>query len=82
MNKALTDLLRLTPGVVLKRGGSVRDLIPPTEWTATLRMQDPKINLEPNQWVQIRAGTYKGDVGLVTEYYDGVVNVLLVPRLK
>lgn len=82
MNKDLQHLLHLTPGLGLRNGGSICELVPRSDWINTLKMQNPKITVENGQWVQILSGAYKGDVGLVDEYYNGVVEVYLVPRLK
>ncbi|KAE9384924.1 hypothetical protein BT96DRAFT_1093799 [Gymnopus androsaceus JB14] len=61
-------------------------LIPESELNNCLHMQDDR-GFAPGQWVQIRRGLYRGDVGLVHEsYHDNDstrgVKVLLFSELK
>src|ERR1700733_12132262 len=51
------------------------------EWTMLLDMDDEQ-NLSGGDWVTVRHGLYKGDVGYVQSIQNwGQVKLLLVPRL-
>ena len=45
-------------------------------------MHDPMAVVKAGQWIQVRYGAYKGDVGFVTGVETWGVQVLVVPRLK
>jgi hypothetical protein len=72
----------LTPGIIRKRSGVVRQLIDRSDWVKLLTMQDPNLAVEAGQWIRVRNGVYKGDLGLVTCVEAWGAQVLVVPRLK
>ena len=78
----MISLLNLTPGIIRKRSGVVRQLIDPSDWVKLLTMQDPILMVEAGQWVRVRKGVYKGDLGFVTRVEAWGAQVLVVPRLK
>jgi preprotein translocase subunit YajC len=45
-------------------------------------MQDPTTVVEAGQWIRVRKGVYKGDLGFVTHVKAWGARVLVVPRLK
>jgi hypothetical protein len=78
----MISLLNLTPGIIRKRSGAVRQLINRSDWVKLLTMQDPNFVAEAGQWIRVRNGLYKGDLGFVTCVEAWGVQVLVVPRLK
>jgi hypothetical protein len=78
----MISLLSLTPGIILKRSGVVRQLIDPSDWLKLLTMQDPISVVNAGQWIRVRKGVYKGDLGFVTRVEAWGTEVLVVPRLK
>lgn len=80
MNDHLLRLLRLTPGILCNRCGIISQHIPLNEGLMLLKM----CSLNPpelGKWVQVRRGTYKGDVGYVLSVTASEVRLLLIPRL-
>ena len=45
-------------------------------------MHNPSVVVKAGQWIRVRYGAYKGDVGFVTGVETWGVQVLVVPRLK
>jgi len=80
MNDHLRRLLRLTPGVLCNRHGICCERIPFNEGLELLKMCPLKAP-ELGKWVQVRRGTYKGDVGYVLSVASSEVHLLLIPRL-
>jgi hypothetical protein len=78
----MISLLSLTPGVIRKQSGLVRQVINPSDWVKLLTMQDPTTVVEVGQWIRVRKGVYKGDLGFVTHVEAWGARVLVVPRLK
>jgi hypothetical protein len=76
------SLLTLTPGIIRTRSGVQRQLIDPSDWVKLLTMQDPILVVKEGQWIQVRNGVYKGDLGFVTRVEAWGAEVLVVPRLK
>ena len=60
----MISLLSLTPGVIQKRSGLVRQVIDPSDWLKLLTMQDPTTVVKAGQWIRVCSGGYKGDLGL------------------
>ena len=75
-------LLKLTPGIIQKRSGIVHQLIDPSDWVKLLTMQDPISVVKAGQWIVVRKGVYKGDLGFVTRVEAWGTEVLVIPRLK
>ena len=81
MKEHLVRLLMRTPGIIHTwQTGVVRQPIDFQDWTKMLMMQDGKLQPVIGQWVRVRKGTYKGDVGVVggVENWSGV-HLLLLP---
>ena len=78
----MISLLNLTPGIIRKRSGVVHQLIDPSDWVKLLTMQDPISVVKAGQWIWVRKGVYKGDLGFVTRVEAWGAEVLVVPRLK
>ena len=79
MNDHLQRLLRLTPGILCNRCGICFQHIPVNEGLELLKMLgDPP---ELGKWVQVKRGTYKGDLGYVLSIAASEVRLLLIPRL-
>jgi ribosomal protein L24 len=77
------SLLNLTPGIIRKRSsGVVREAIDPPDWVKLLTMHDPMTVVKVGQWVRVRRGAYKGDLGFVMNVEARGARVLVVPRLK
>jgi transcription antitermination factor NusG len=84
MNEDLIHHLRLSPGVVRRNAGIIREQVDFEDWTKVLSQHDSDThsNLAVGDWVRVRKGTYKGDAGYVTAVENwGGVGLLLVPRL-
>jgi transcription antitermination factor NusG len=82
MNEHINRLLKLTPGIVSRRTGIIREQIDFEDWTKMLTMHDIEANVDVGRWVRVRKGTYKGDVGYVLASESWGVRLLLVPRLS
>ena len=78
----MISLLNLTPGIIRKRSGVVHQLIDPSDWVKLLTMQDPNSVVKAGQWIRVRNGLYKGDLGLVMRVQAWGIEVLVIPRLK
>ena len=78
----MVSLLNLTPGIIRNQSGVVRQLIDPSDWVKLLTMQDPVSVVKAGQWIRIRNGVYKGDLGFVTCVEPWGAQVLVVPRFK
>ncbi|CAA7270383.1 unnamed protein product [Cyclocybe aegerita] len=81
MNPNLIHLLEQTPGIIRTKQGIVWHGIEPSDWLRMLTMTNPDTSVEVNQWVQVRKGIYRGDIGLVVKVESWGVEVLLVPHL-
>ena len=81
MNDHLLRLLRLTPGILWNHCGICSQHIPFNEGLALLKMCRLKDPPELGKWVQVRRGTYKGDVGYVLSVAASEVHLLLIPHL-
>ena len=77
----MMSLLNSTPGIIRKQSGIPRQIIDPSDWMKLLTMQDSMTVVKANQWIRIRNGTYKGEVGYVTHVEAWGARVLVVPRL-
>ena len=60
------SLLNSTPGIIRNQSGVVRQIIDPSDWVKLLTMQDPMMAVKAGQWIWVRNGAYKGDLGFVT----------------
>jgi transcription elongation factor len=81
MNEYLNRLLKLTPGIVRRRTGIIREQIDFVDWTKMLTMHDHDADVHAGGWARVCKGTYKGDVGYVAISETWGVRLLLVPRL-
>ncbi|CAA7270364.1 unnamed protein product [Cyclocybe aegerita] len=81
MNPNLIHLLERTPRIIHTKQGIVQHGIKPSDWLRMLTMTNPDTSVEVNQWVRVRKGIYRGDVGLVVKVESWGVEVLLVPHL-
>lgn len=82
MDTDLINLLKITPGIIRTRRGITHQIIEPSDWTKMLTMHNPETTVKVGNWVQVRKGLYKGDVGLADRVESWGIEVLLVPRLK
>jgi hypothetical protein len=62
--------------------GVVRQSIDTSDWVKLLTMQDPITVVKAGQWIRVRTGVYKGDLGFVKCVEAWGAQVLVVPRLK
>ena len=84
MNEDLIRHLRLSPGVVHRNTGIIREQIDFADWTKVLSQHDfdTNSNLAVEDWVWVLKGTYKGDIGYVVAVENwGGISLLLVPHL-
>ena len=82
LDAKMISLLNLTPGIIWKQSGVGRQIIDPSDWVKLLTMQDPMTVVKANQWIRVRNGVYKGDIGFVTYVESWGARVLVIPRLK
>ncbi|PPR06332.1 hypothetical protein CVT24_002508 [Panaeolus cyanescens] len=84
MSEKVVALLRRTPGIIRRStGGVITQAIDQEEWPRLMTMTASKVEFaSQGQWVQIRNGDYRGDVGLVSLCASWGSEVLLVPRLQ
>src|SRR5271168_1089029 len=76
MNKDLVQHLLLSPGIVCRNAGIIREQVNFADWTKVLNS-----NLAVGDWVRVLKGTYKGDVGYVAAVENwGGISLLLVPH--
>jgi hypothetical protein len=81
LNEDLHQLLRLTPGILFCHGDIIIQHIEFKGWKALLTMHGFKETPKVGDWVGVRKGIYKGDVGYVNAV-DGLgIQLLLIPRL-
>ena len=78
----MISLLNLTPGIIRKQSGIIREIVDPSDWVKLLSMQDPTAMVNSSQWIRVCSGAYKGDLGFVTHVEAWGARVLVVPRLK
>jgi hypothetical protein len=78
----ITSLLNSTPGIIRKQSGVVCQMIDPSDWVKLLTMRDTTTVVSASQWIRVRSGVYKGDLGFVTDVEAWGAKVLVVPRLK
>ena len=82
LNADVISLLNLTPGIIRKRSGLMRQAVDPSDWVKLLTMRDPNSVVKAGQWIQVRNGLYKGDLGFVTCVQAWGTEVLVIPRLN
>jgi hypothetical protein len=82
LDASMISLLNWTPGIVRKQSAVVRQIIDPSDWVRLLTMRDPNTVVKAGQWIRVRKGVYKGDIGFVTLVKTWGAQVLVVPRLK
>jgi len=83
MDTNVIQLLRHTPGIIHEGGDIKRQAVDFPDWTKMLDwVTTPKKIFKPNQWVRVRSGTYKGDIGFVIGIKASGVELLLIPRLQ
>ena len=78
----MISLLDFTPGIIRKQSGVVRQTIDFSDWVKLLIMQDPMTVVKARQWIRVRNGLYKGDLGFLTHVEAWGARVLVIPRLK
>lgn len=78
MNAHLQKLLTITSGVFFGPTGLILQRIDLEDGLKLLRPQQ----IDAGQWVQVRRGRYKGDVGFVSSTETWGAWVLLIPRLS
>jgi hypothetical protein len=76
------SLLSSTPGIIRMQSGIVRQSIDASDWVKLLTMQDPITAVKAGQWIRVRTGAYKNDLGFVKCVEAWGAQVLVVPRLK
>jgi hypothetical protein len=81
MNDHLRRLVKRAPGVVHHQSGFIYERVDYNDGLTLLKMQHVS-PLEVGKWVQVRKGTYRGDIGCVTSTRSGRVELLLIPRLS
>jgi hypothetical protein len=81
LNENLHSLLLLTPGLYLRNSDIILEHIEFKNWKSLLTMHGFKDTPKVGEWVVVRKGSYKGDVGYINTV-DGLgLQLLLVPRL-
>jgi hypothetical protein len=81
MNEHMLCLLKLAPGIVRVQSAIICKYVDYDDGLKLLTMQHtspPKVG----NWVQVRRGIYKRDVGYVTSVDHDEIHLLLIPRLS
>ncbi len=82
MNVHLVHLLKRIPSILRTKQGILRSMVNQEEQVGLLRMVNVDTNTaEAGNWVQVKRGLYKGDIGLVAATHTWGIDLLLVPRL-
>ena len=81
MNNQLGDLLRKTSGIIHSPQGIHSKKIDPTEYQDLLYMKSAKTDVAVGNWVQVKRGIYKGDVGQIATTHAWGIDLYLVPRI-
>ncbi|KAF8973571.1 hypothetical protein BDZ97DRAFT_1751601 [Flammula alnicola] len=81
MNHHLIRLLELTPGIIRSQLGIRRRLVEPSDYMSTLTIKNVKVDISVGDWIQVKKGLYRGDIGFVASTCNWGVRVLLVPRV-
>lgn len=81
MNQNLQKLLEKTPGIIHTRQGIRTRKIDCADYQDLLRMKTVDHNPAIGNWVQVKKGIYKGDVGRVAATHSWGVDLHLVPRI-
>jgi hypothetical protein len=81
MNKDLLNLLAKTSGIIRTAQGVLSKKIDAKDYHDLLRMKTIGFNIAVGNWVHIKKGIYKGDVGRVKATHAWGVDVYLVPRI-
>ena len=79
----LIRFLRRAPGIKKRNGDPITKFLQLEERVATLTLpKERELRFVVGQWVRVKKGTYKGDIGYVKQLMHwGGVQLLLVPRL-
>jgi transcription antitermination factor NusG len=82
MNRKLCQLLKCTPGIIVRDSGLISQRIEFKDWLPLLKMHDDARNMpQVGKWAEVKKGLYKGDVGCVDSVETWGVQLLLIPRL-
>ncbi|KAF8962226.1 hypothetical protein BDZ97DRAFT_1759458 [Flammula alnicola] len=81
MNQHLIHLLELTPGIIRSRLGIRRHLVEPSDYMSMLTIKNVKVDISVGDWIQVKKGLYRGDIGFVASTCNWGIRVLLVPRV-
>ena len=81
MTNELIQLLSRTTGIICTSKGIMSKKIDPTEYPDLLCMKTVKFDITVGQWVKIKRGNYKGDIGRVMKMHAWGIDVCLVPRM-
>ena len=82
MNNDIRDLLTKTLGVIHSTTQGIHSTkIDPKEYVNLLHMKSVNTNIATGNWVQIKRGIYKGDIGQITATHAWGVDLYLVPRI-
>ncbi|KAF8169926.1 hypothetical protein BJ912DRAFT_933537 [Pholiota molesta] len=80
MTRDLIDLLKKTPGIKQTHQGLRSRQIDNTDYVSLFTMIDSGTDFAVGNWVIVKKGLYKGDIGLISGVKTWGVEVLLVPR--
>jgi hypothetical protein len=76
------SLLNSTPGIIQKQSGIICQSIDPSDWVKLLTMQDSMTVVKAGQWIWVRTGVYKGDIGFEKCIELWGAQILMVPHLQ
>ncbi len=80
LNASLLQLLDNSPGVIRTGTGIIRSQVDSLDCEKLLLMKSVKPIVKA-EWVRVKTGAYKGDIGFVSAIHNWGVDVLLIPRL-
>jgi transcription elongation factor len=81
MNGQLLNLLKIIPGLSRANRGTQMRRIDFADYTNLLCMESLKFSPAIGNWVRVRKGIYKGDIGRVSAIHAWGVELHLIPRI-
>lgn len=82
LDKDMLELLGKVPGTIIGTSGVKKTLVEQHEYIKILTMKCLDSDFAEGDWVQIKKGLYRGDLGLVDAVHGWGVTVLLIPRMS
>ncbi|KAH9476619.1 Transcription elongation factor SPT5 [Psilocybe cubensis] len=82
MDQPMIDLIKRSPGIIVKTTDVLLSPIDKNEAQQLLYMGGDITNLSVGKWLKVKRGVYKGDVGFVVSKGSWGVSMLMIPRYE